>query len=679
MDFLVVAAVAGAGCLAKYLNKISKNADNSSLLSFEDSNFENAESPTHPFCTQAGRDNLDRRSSDVNSQVDLLTNELASNKGLESGKVRPFRNFSESYALSVLNFNDIGYENEQSSNVGGNCGFLLHDFSAGKLGLDPSENKASLRTNKHLYGHISKPSNSLESCLMAQLCKEHGKMEESVSSSSMATTSFLTSDGNQMMSRSNDDDSFSGLTGSGEYRLHSKVKDKSVLFGVPCLPKIGSSNDAQKMKFNAGNGQTKRLSPTSSVFSGKHINTKHDATFLFSLGISFGIITSNFTNRREMNKLRELLKQTENFVQDLQEELETKDSMRVKKELHHENYGSQVTCDHSFCDKDLNGFSPEKHMDSSPTTNCKKSYDQKEEESSESMSKIEAELEAELERLGLNMNESSPERPLSELAELDPDFVADFAQGELQTDMIGGKGSIHSEPNEDENDTVVPVNYAVSPHELTLRLHEVIQTRLEGRVQELEIALENSQRKLRFMESEHDGHSQKCFSSYGQAVSFTKANILTNNDCEPTTEPSIMNIFGESLGTYINTSCEEIIKIDDFEENSPSSIQISDYNVDSHSHDLHALGVLLCGPNDLLTHSTVNEERLSRELSSGEVTMLEGLSSSNYELNDVTGDEIGVCDYEVERQLIRQIVERTKKGSPVFQNARRILYATDED
>ena len=50
--------------------------------------------------------------------------------------------------------------------------------------------------------------------------------------------------------------------------------------------------------------------------------------------------------------------------------------------------------------------------------------------------------------------------------------------------------------------------------------------------------------------------------------------------------------------------------------------------------------------------------------------MLEGLSSSNYELNDVTGDENCECDYEVERQLIRQIVERTKKGSPVFQNAR---------
>ncbi|TKY55028.1 hypothetical protein E2542_SST19442 [Spatholobus suberectus] len=315
-----------------------------------------------------------------------------------------------------------------------------------------------------------------------------------------------------------------------------------------------------------------------------------------------------------MDKLRELLKQTENLVQDLQEELEMKDSMRVK-ELHNENYGSQGTCDHSFCNKELNGFSPEKHKDNSPITDCKKSYDQKEEESSESMSKIEAELEAELERLGLNMNESSPEGPLSELVELDPDFVADFAQGELQTD-------VHSKLNEDASDTMIPVNYAVSPHELRLRLHEVIQSRLEERVQELEIALENSQRKLRFMESEHESHSQKCFSSYGQASSFTKGNLLTYNDCDPMTEPLVMNLFGESSGAYNDTYYEEIIKIDDFEENSPSSIHNTDFQVDSHSHDLHVLGVQLCGANDLLIYSTVNEERLSRELSSGEVTML---------------------------------------------------------
>jgi hypothetical protein len=110
-------------------------------------------------------------------------------------------------------------------------------------------------------------------------------------------------------------------------------------------------------------------------------------------------------NKKEINKLRELLKQNENLVEDLQDELDMKDSMTVK-ELHNENYGSQDTCDHSFSGKELHEFSPEKHVDSSPRIDCK------------AMSKIEAELEAELERLGLDMNVSSLDRKLSELVEV---------------------------------------------------------------------------------------------------------------------------------------------------------------------------------------------------------------------------------------------------------------------
>lgn len=44
------------------------------------------------------------------------------------------------------------------------------------------------------------------------------------------------------------------------------MKDESALFGLPSLSKIGSSNDAKKMKLNAGNGRK---------ISGKHIHTQH--------------------------------------------------------------------------------------------------------------------------------------------------------------------------------------------------------------------------------------------------------------------------------------------------------------------------------------------------------------------------------------------------------------------
>lgn len=243
-----------------------------------------------------------------------------------------------------------------------------------------------------------------------------------------------------------------------------------------------------------------------------------------------------------------------------------------------------------------------------------------------------------------------------------PVLVADFAHGELQTNVIGGKDFSHSELNEEDSATVVPVNYAVSPHELTLRLHEVIQSRLEGRVQELEIALENCQRKLWFMESEHKNNSQKFFPR--KASSFSEGNVLACNECEPMTEPLVMNLSDDPAGAYNGSYYEEIIKINDFEENSPSSMHIPECEA----------------ANDLLTFPMANEERVSRELlSSCEETMLEGLSYSNYESNGVTRDESYECDYEMERQLIRQIVEKTKKGSPVFQNVTRILYSMDKD
>lgn len=137
---------------------------------------------------------------------------------------------------------------------------------------------------------------------------------------------------------------------------------------------------------------------------------------LFCLGISIGIISSFITNKREVDKLKELVKQTENLVQDLQEELDMKDSMTVK-ELANENYESQDTCNNSY-DRAPTVFSPELHMDGSTKNDGKILYDQKAEESSEPMSKIEAELEAELERLELSINASSLDRRLSDLVEV---------------------------------------------------------------------------------------------------------------------------------------------------------------------------------------------------------------------------------------------------------------------
>lgn len=138
---------------------------------------------------------------------------------------------------------------------------------------------------------------------------------------------------------------------------------------------------------------------------------------LFCLGVSIGVISSLIANRREVDKLKEVLKQTENLVQDLQEEIEMKDSLTVK-ELINENTESQDTCQNSFQYRTSNPLFPVQNVDNSTNNNGIESYNENAEESSESMSKIEAELEAELERLGLNMNTSGLERRLPDLVEV---------------------------------------------------------------------------------------------------------------------------------------------------------------------------------------------------------------------------------------------------------------------
>nr|KYP45804.1 hypothetical protein KK1_032622 [Cajanus cajan] len=615
MDLWVVAAAAGAGYLAKYLNRVSKNGDSSGHMLLEDSIFENPVSPSHPyqFAKQAGRNELGKdvfadgkalegKSSDLNSMDGLFTGERVSTRGITSEKMLHFRNYDKHDVLSISNlamslspydgnFKDVDDGNDQSSGVVGDHGFLLPGSSVELASFHNSSGHKTFLRMKHLSGNVNRPLSSLESCFMAQLYKEHAETEEfvfsSVSSRSMATRSFFVSNGSQIINRAN----------INQQKEAGHVMDENV-FGVPSLPNIRSVNDAKKMKFNAVIGRSRRRSSSDNMSSGKLSHTQqYDKAFLFSLGISFGTITCIMANKREIDKLRELLKQTENLVQDLQEELEMKDSMTVK-ELQNENY----------------------------------------EEGSESMSKIEAELEAELERLGLDMNASSLEKKLSELVELEPEFVADFAQGELRADMVSGEDSDH--PNEDASDpTPLPANYAVLPHELSLRLHEVVQSQLEERVKELESALENSQRKVLLLESKQEGYLQK-------SSSFSRE----NDDSDLMSQPLILNLSGEALDAY-NEAYEELIKINDSEENSPLDILGSDHEEGSHSHDWHAIGVQSGESNG-----------------SSKVTLLDG-----------TEDESCDFDNEVEQQLIRQIVERTKKGSPLFKNAQKILYSMDDE
>lgn len=282
MDLWVVAAAAGAGYLAKYWNKSLNNGDNSHHLSSEDSFFENPESSSCPFSfrkkTQRGELGKDR-ALDGKSLDGVLTGEVASKRGFNYERLRQCRNYSESDLLSISNLavplspcddnvNLVEDGNEQNADTFGNNGFFLPEFSAKVVPIHNSFGHKTFIRTKHLPGHTSRPLSSLESCFMAQLYKEHAKMEEYVfsplSSESMGTRSFVVSNGRRILNR-----------GSKEHtKLHKagRVQDENIV-GVPSLPKIGSSNDTKKVRFDAVVERSRNLN--SSNDGGKLINTQH--------------------------------------------------------------------------------------------------------------------------------------------------------------------------------------------------------------------------------------------------------------------------------------------------------------------------------------------------------------------------------------------------------------------
>ncbi|KAL4574331.1 hypothetical protein LXL04_021160 [Taraxacum kok-saghyz] len=187
-----------------------------------------------------------------------------------------------------------------------------------------------------------------------------------------------------------------------------------------------------------------------------------DMVSLF-IGITIGILSTTVTTQHEIEHLNDLLEQAENMVRDLHDKLEKKDGFTLKK------HGTES--DGTAID--------------SPNPKAEKF---------ELTSDIEAELEAELERLEENMKGCSLQR-LSNVVEIDSDFEADMARGDLNLDTMTWHLDSQSESdprgksgksNESTTNPIFTPNYAVSSIDLKIRLHEVIESNLQSRIKELE-------------------------------------------------------------------------------------------------------------------------------------------------------------------------------------------------
>ncbi|GER38609.1 unnamed protein product [Striga asiatica] len=594
MDVWIIAAAAGAGYVAKRFKKLNMGK----CTNISDSSSENLEIATKSLETvNRVQDNI---AEDISKPIERAfpcasAVEMAPTSGYQTENFiisdsnslpgpsnnGDFAANQEVWLHSVMNEDISG----KSSEVG-----FSYDFR---------RNRSSLRS-RHVNNRCIKHRTSLESCLMAQLCNEHAKMEEYTYSTYMPCEPmlrpFIVTDGNRIISRAFNESCSKELE-AGNYKLG---KDNN----PNCDPRL--QNDVQVELLVRDKGKPVK---TVKKQQGNAQGSSSDGALLFYLGLTMGITYSSLQQKREIEKLRNSLKQTEDLVEDLQEELEMKDASTLK-ELTVEDHESLDVRNYSYFNDPMQSASPEQKLDCSPN-NFNEDYRDRDSEE-ESLRKIEAELEAELDRLASNMKSCSLEGKLLNAAEVSLFILLlmlvlcvythrklQQLDSDLRPELFGANAAQNSTSGCSSPTATTPhsVHYPVSPRDLSLRLHQVIQSRLEERVKELETALEQSQKII----NRQSKNNNPCESE----SSFSSAEILRHLD-----QPVVINLSGEALSAY-NEAYDELAKLSES---------------DNASLDNYA------------------------ELS-----------------NDGSEDEM-------ERLLIRQIVEKARQGSPAVLKAQRDLF-----
>ncbi|KAI4326567.1 hypothetical protein MLD38_031868 [Melastoma candidum] len=545
------------------------------------------------------------------------TAEAASTSGSEEMIAR---NLEQCILLSIaslpteytVKIADVARENENTSGCD-ICSSSGDEGSGNFEGITCSfqrsvKSNSSLRSrHRHLWPN---PLTSLESCFVAQLCNHNAEPADPIRSlpkpSSSVAGPLLFTDRSNTISRSSE-----GFVGASDataaigIQKQSQIEISRNLAGVPPLPSLPTeiTSDARSDISICCVGSRRKLYSQNGWMHG---------IILFSLGLYVGIISSVARKRTDVDKLKDLLNQKENLVQDLQEELEMKDSVIIK-ELDNDISGSWITHQTSFPDADPTLSSNERH-ESDVNEELHKPGRV---ENLDSMRKIEAELEAELERLGLNVGLDNVQLN---------NMMVDIPKGHGDLEKDGSSGS----------STAPSANYAVSLRALTLRLHELIESQLEERIQELELALENSQRKLRLMESTQKVCTNRRFSS-------------------DVARPVVMNLPGEeTLSAYGEETYEEFMKFDSSEETTPP-----------------------CRDNSPVWQS-IKPNGTTKPL------LLNRVEVANKTLSFEQGtDSLGMSRDESsdanDNMLIRQLVERTKRDAQVVMKVQQLLFSDQGD
>ncbi|KAJ3693717.1 hypothetical protein LUZ60_009197 [Juncus effusus] len=459
---------------------------------------------------------------------------------------------------------------------------------------EPSTNyKSCIRTKRGQNRNLIKPI-SIENSLIPQLFNEDFKFEEHVFGE-IKTRPFIVTDGIKVLNKNPEfeiSSKNSDFLREKELNEVRKGKRKSLdLRENGNLRSTKHSNSqAHSPSYPAGESTNNKNNNDNNPNSDNNNNNKNSGKiFVLSIGICIGVLSSILSNKKEFEKLNDKLKSSENLIQDLQEELEMKDSLTVK---------------------ELLPLEPE------PDPEPSRSFLQ--EDNSQSMSKIEAELEAELEMLELNITSSSLQgRPPVFDEEINEELDGEIVKGELKAETFNYKNDDISDDYDNHNDDISDENHwtgPVSPRQLSIRLHELLQDRHEERIKELETQLAQSQRQIQILETE--------FSERTLSNSDLDSGPLNNN-----ADPFCLNLSGEALNAYQEAFKEFEKEKDNDNNNNDINIDISDYNYD---------------------YGNIDE----------------------YDENEESDDD---CD-----EIIKKIVEKNREGSPVIRHAQMMLLSLDD-
>ncbi|KAG6498268.1 hypothetical protein ZIOFF_046180 [Zingiber officinale] len=529
---------------------------------------------------------------------------------------------------------------------------LIESFPSVNLSFTHDRGQSSLRSRSS-HRKSTRPLSSLENCLIPHLYDENFEFEEfafsSFPSSTLSSTRpLVVTDGNNVISKSS--------YGPADINLHSGADNTNMksLFGVSPLPEFRTpkrkSRQTLPHKLDPSNTRRPQRLAHHKVYENILLINKQylfpdsvDVLHVFSVGVSLGIISTILSNKKEIENLNGMLKTSEDLVHDLQEELEMKDIVTVK-ELAHEAGGSQKPS--IVKDENNHKCLPVEVL----------------------RSEIEAELEIELEKLELSINSSSLDGKMSALGELDPDLIADFTDGELKAEKLSGRISEDQAMNASNSDSssenpTHSANYSVSPQELSLRLHKVIQFRLEERIEQLERTLKQTQKQLQLLESDHH-LSQRAFSSSDMGSSSNLDSPTGTAGNIALVQPFCLNLTGEALDAY-DEVYEEFVRASNMEENRP----MTTYSKDQCEHYLHSSYENLV--QEMHEPKSPRRESIGIQKLKNKETFDGDEIDDEYDNDDDEDDEMNT--------LIKQILEKTRQGSPTAQHVQRMLSSMDDD